>query len=46
MTKENWDLLQNCYMEFIDDLRFVPFDEAGNGPDVDDMIAFLSRCPD
>ena len=27
-------------MEFIDGMRYVYSDEAGNGPGIDDMIAF------
>ena len=29
-------------MEFIDDLRYVYSDEVGNGPEVDDMITFVT----
>ena len=33
------------YIEFIDDVRHVYLDEAGVGPDVEDMVSFLSSCP-
>ena len=32
-------------MEFIHHLRYGHDDEAGHGPEIDDMIAFSSRCP-
>ena len=34
------------YMEFIDDVRHVYLDELGVGPDVEDMVSFLSSCPE
>ena len=34
------------YLEFIDDLRHVYLDELGVGPDVEDMVSFLSSCPE
>ena len=33
------------YREFIDDVRHVCLDELGVGPDVEDMVSFLSSCP-
>ena len=33
-------------MEFIDDVRHVYLDEVGVGPDVEDMVSFLSSCPE
>ena len=34
------------YIEFIDDVRHVYLDEVGVGPDVEDMVSFLSSCPE
>ena len=34
------------YVEFIDDVRHVYLDELGVGPDVEDMVCFLSSCPE
>ena len=34
------------YVEFIDDVRHVYLDELGVGPVVEDMVSFLSSCPD
>ena len=34
------------YVEFIDDVRHVYLDELGVGPDVGDMVSFLSSCPE
>ena len=34
------------YIEFIDDVRHVYLDELGVGPDVEDMVSFLSSCPE
>ena len=34
------------YEEFIDDVRHVYLDEVGVGPDVEDMVSFLSSCPE
>ena len=34
------------YVEFVDDVRHVYLDELGVGPDVEDMVAFLSSCPE
>ena len=34
------------YIEFIDDVRHVYLDELGVGPNVEDMVAFLSSCPE
>ena len=33
------------YVEFIDDVRHVYLDDLGVGPDVEDMVSFLSSCP-
>ena len=34
------------YLEFVDDMRHVYLDELGVGPDVEDMVSFLSSCPE
>ena len=34
------------YIEFVDDMRHVYLDELGVGPDVEDMVSFLSLCPE
>ena len=34
------------YVEFIDDVRHVYLDELGVGLDVEDMVSFLSSCPE
>ena len=34
------------YVEFIDDVRHVYLDELGVGPDVEDMVSFLSSRPE
>ena len=34
------------YVEFKDDVRHVYFDELSVGPDVEDMVSFLSTCPE
>ena len=34
------------YVEVIDDVRHVYLDEVGVGPDVEDMVSFLSSCPE
>ena len=34
------------YVEFIDDLRHVYFENVISGPVVDDMVSFLAHCPE
>ena len=34
------------YIEFRDDVKNVYLDELGVGPDVEDMVSFLSSCPE
>ena len=34
------------YIEFVDDVRHVYLDELGVGPCVEDMVSFLSSCPE
>ena len=38
--------LRNVHIEFVDDVRHVYLDELGVGPDVEDMVSFLSSCPE
>ena len=37
--------IDDC-VEFIDDVRHVYLDELGVGPGVEDMVSFLSSCPE
>ena len=34
------------YVEFLDDVRHIYVDEVGLGPAVEDMVSFLSSCPE
>ena len=34
------------YVEFLDEVRHVYLDELGVGPDVEDLVSFLSSCPE
>ena len=34
------------YVEFVDDLRHVYLDNVISGPVIDDMVTFLSNCPE
>ena len=34
------------YVDFMDDVRHVYLDELGVGPDIEDMVSFLSSCPE
>ena len=34
------------YVDFMDDVRHVYLNELGVGPDVEDMVSFLSSCPE
>ena len=34
------------YVELIDDVRHVYLDDVGVGPNVEDMVSFLSSCPE
>ena len=34
------------YVQFMDDVRHVYLNELGAGPDVEDMVSFLSSCPE
>ena len=35
---------QDCYIEFVDDLRYVYDDDIERRPKEEDVITFLSRC--
>ena len=37
---------KDCYVEFVDDLRYVYIVDSGRGPSVENMMAFLSRSPE
>ena len=45
VTRELRNVHIHDYIEFIDDVRHVYLDEVGVGPDVEDMVSFLSSCP-
>ena len=34
------------YLEFVDDIRHINLDELNCGPAVEDMVSFLSSCPE
>ena len=44
-SKDLRSTFEDCYIEFLDDLRYVYVDDCGRGPEVEDMITFLSCCP-
>ena len=46
LAKELKNIHQDDYMEFIDDIQFVFLDELHIGPQIEDMITFLSSCPE
>ena len=46
VARELWNVHIDDYIEFIDDVRHVYLDEVGVGPDVEDMVSFLSSCPE
>ena len=37
---------KECYIEFVKDLWYVQIDDRRRGPEVEDMITFLNRCPE
>ena len=41
-----WSSFKDCYMEFVNDLRYVYLDDSGKGPEMEDKITFLKRCPE
>ena len=46
VARELWNVHIDDYIEFLDDVRHVYLDELGVGPDVGDMVSFLSSCPE
>ena len=46
VAREMQNVHLDDYVEFIDDVRHVYLDELGVGPDVEDMVSFLSSCPE
>ena len=46
LVKELKNIHMDDYMEFIDDVRFVYLDELHIGPQIEDMITFLSSSPE
>ena len=34
------------YKDLVDDLRYQYISDDGNGPEVEDLILFLCRCPE
>ena len=45
VNKDVWRSFRDCYIAFVDhDLRYVYIEDSGRGPEVEDMIAFLTRC--
>ena len=46
IARELWNVHIDDYIEFVDDVRRVYLDELGVGPDVEDMVSFLSSCPE
>ena len=46
VARELWNVHIDDYIEFVDDVRHVYPDELGVGPDVGDMVSFLSSCPE
>ena len=46
VARELRNVHMDDYIEFVDDLRHVYSDELGVGPDVEDMVFFLSSCPE
>ena len=46
VARELRNVHMDDYIEFVDYLRHVYLDELGVGPDVEDMVSFLSSCPE
>ena len=46
LAKELKNVHMDDYLEFIDDLRFVYLDELHIGPNIEDMVTFLSLSPE
>ena len=46
VARELQNIHVDDYVEFVDDVRHVYLDELCVGPDVGDMVSFLSSCPE
>ena len=46
LAKEFKNVHMDDYVEFADDLRHVYLDNVISGPVIDDMVTFLSDCPE
>ena len=46
IARELWNVHIDDYVKFLGDVRHVYLDELGVGPDIEDMVSFLSLCPD
>ena len=46
LAKELNNVHVDDYVEFVDDLRHVCLDKVISGPVIDDMVTFLSSCPE
>ena len=46
LAKELKNVHMDDYVEFVDDLRHVYLDNVVSGPVIDDMVTFLSNCPE
>ena len=46
LAKEFKNVHMDDYVEFVDDLRLVYLDNVISGPVIDDMVTFLSNCPE
>ena len=46
VARESRNIQIDDYVEFVDNVRHVYLDEFGVGPDVEDMVSFLSSCPE
>ena len=46
LAKEFKNVQMDDYVEFVDDLRHVYLDNVISGPVIDDMVIFLTNCPE
>ena len=46
LAKELKNVQMDDYVEFVDDLRHLYLDNVISGPVIDDMVTFLSNCPE
>ena len=46
LAKELKNVHMDDYLDFIDDLRFLYLDELHIGPKIEDVVTFLSLCPE